>query len=449
MMTFKRKAYERLQAWMNEPKRKPLIIRGARQVGKTTLVNHFGQEYDQFIALNLEKERHRSLFETIPEVENLIAAIFLQFNRCRDGGRTLLFIDEIQESPKALQMLRYFHEETPDVDIIAAGSLLEFALDEVRSFPVGRVEQLALHPLNFEEFLGAIGETRALEALQTIPFPNHAFDRLHQLFLTYARIGGMPEIVADFAEHRDLTRLPRLFDALWQSFKDDVEKYAKGRTELNIIRHIIDTAPYAEKRITFGGFGQSNYKSREVGEAFRTLDRTRLIRLIYPTTNTKPPLVPNLTRKPRLQFLDTGLLNHAMGIQADLIALSDLADVPRGHTLEHIVFQELEAEHDSVAFKPAFWVRDKANSIAEVDLVFQKGKHLIPVEVKSGKAGKLKSLHQFMLQCDHDLGLRLLANHYSVEAAKINSERSFRLVNLPYFLASKVPAYARLQNYSS
>ena len=105
-MTFKRKAYERLQAWMNEPKRKPLIIRGARQVGKTTLVNHFGQEYDQFIALNLEKERHRSLFETIPEVENLIAAIFLQFNRSRDGGRTLLFIDEIQESPKALQMLR-------------------------------------------------------------------------------------------------------------------------------------------------------------------------------------------------------------------------------------------------------------------------------------------------------------------------------------------------------
>ncbi|MEZ4720487.1 MAG: AAA family ATPase [Flavobacteriales bacterium] len=441
-MGFNRKIINQLNSWKTKEDRKPLVIRGARQVGKTTVVTDFGKTFDHFISLNLEKPAHQRLFEGADSLEQIVNAIFLQSNTPRDNKPTLLFIDEIQESPTAIKQLRYFYEEFPSIHVIAAGSLLEFALKDVGSFPVGRVEQLVLHPFDFEEFLMALGHDAALGALNIIPFPDYAYNTLLQLFHTYTIIGGMPEVVKQYAKDGNMANLRPIYESLWQGYKDDVKKYAQNRTEQNVIRHIMDTAPGEKDRITFGGFGNSNYRSREVGEALRTLDKSRVIQLIYPTTATSAPITANLTRKPRLQFLDTGLLNFALGIQADMIALRDMTDFHRGKIIQHMVVQQFQAQHTAPSFHPSFWVRDKANSSAEVDLVFQQGQRVIPLEVKSGAQGKLKSLHQFMNECDHSMAMRMLANNYSLEQAKTREGKEFTLMNLPYFLAHKIPEYA-------
>src|SRR4030042_1201706 len=164
-MTFERNAYQSLLKWKGNKDRKPLIIRGARQVGKTTLVNHFAKEYTKYIYLNLEKKVDRQIFEKSDRIKDIVNAIFLKSNTQMDRQPTLLFLDEIQESPEAIQQLRYFYEEYPDLHVIAAGSLLEFVLKKVASFPVGRVQHMVLHPINFEEFLLATDKKNALKEL--------------------------------------------------------------------------------------------------------------------------------------------------------------------------------------------------------------------------------------------------------------------------------------------
>ncbi|MFN0214213.1 MAG: ATP-binding protein [Saprospiraceae bacterium] len=441
-MDFERKAYRRLLEWKNNPNRKPLIIRGARQVGKSTLVNQFSKEFRHFISLNMEKKAHQRFFESLQDVRQITEAVFLSTNTPKDDGAVLLFIDEIQESPRAIQMLRYFYEERPDIFVVAAGSLLEFALREVPSFPVGRVEQLVLHPFDFEEFLMAIGHTAALEALNRIPVELHAHDTLLELFHTYAAIGGMPEIVRQYINEQSMINLPHTYESLWQGYKDDVIKYARNPTERKVMQHVIYTAPQEKDRVSFEGFGHSNYKSREVGEALRSLDQARVLQLIYPSSSIRPPLETDFKKRSRLQFLDTGLLNHAMQLQADMIGLEDLNSLYKGRIVQHLVTQELMAQHDTPSYKPHFWVRENANSQAEVDLLHVHKQYVLPIEVKSGESGTLRSLHQFMEACGHPYAIRLLANRFSVSQVQTAQGTPFLLMNLPYYLGTKIPDYA-------
>ena len=206
---FKRLLLKDLHDWLHKPNRKPLILRGARQVGKTTLVSLFAEQFDQFIALNLERLEDKALFEQNYTIQELLEAIFFLQGKDRQQTNTLLFIDEIQNSSAAVAMLRYFHENYPTLPVIAAGSLLESLLDRHISFPVGRVEYLRVHPLTFEEFLIAVGEEQAATMLNQIPLPIFAHDKLLKLFHRYALIGGMPEIVQHYAATRDLTQLDR------------------------------------------------------------------------------------------------------------------------------------------------------------------------------------------------------------------------------------------------
>lgn len=270
-MNFKRHALSYLKEWRVRKNRKPLLLRGARQVGKTTLVNDFAEGYQHYIYLNLEKSSDKAVFETYDDVRKIVEALFLSNNISpKDEGTTLLFIDEIQELPSAIQSLRYFYEEVPSLNVIAAGSLLEFAMKDVKSFPVGRIEFLYLHPLNFHEYLDALQHTAALERLTAIPIKEVAHKTLLDLFHRYAIIGGMPEIVRTDIENNNLAELPKMYESIWGTYKNDVEKYATGANERRIIKHIMDTAPlYIDHRIKFQNFGNSNYKSREVGEAMR------------------------------------------------------------------------------------------------------------------------------------------------------------------------------------
>ena len=439
-MNIQRNAYQKLLEWKSSSNRKPLLLRGARQVGKTTLIREFSQEFGNYIELNLEKEVDRNLFRT-DDINKILNAAYLLKNIALSDKPTLLFIDEIQESPKAIQLLRYFYEEKPELYVVAAGSLLEFVLRKVPSFPVGRIEYLYLHPLNFEEYLGAIQHSGAKEALQTVPLPDYAHSVLLNLFHEYAIVGGMPEALSIYVKDKNIAGLAKTYNTLWQAYKDDIEKYSRNDTNKKIIRHIVETAPNEIDRIKFEGFGQSNYRSREVGEAMRSLDLARVIQLIYPTTSLSPPIIANLKKRPRLQFLDTGMLNNILLLQGEMIAVQDLNDFYRGKIIHHLVCQELISIHDDISYKPHFWVREEKDTNSEVDIVYRHEKYIIPIEVKSGKQGRLRSLHQFVERVNHPYAVRIYGGEFKIEKTKTPKGVSYFLMNLPYYLGTKIPEY--------
>lgn len=440
---FERHILQELKKWRTKNARKPLIIRGARQVGKTTVVRQFSGEFQGFLYVNLELPDDRKPFEDFSNIETLLQSLFFLKNKSlADRANTLVFIDEIQEVPDALQHLRYFYEEAPDIPVIAAGSMLESLFNPNISFPVGRVEYLVIQPASFGEFLGASGEAAALQQVLTVPVAAFAHDTLLKLFRMYCLIGGMPEIVAHYAAHKDLAALTPIYESLLVSYLDDVEKYAKGTSRIEYIRHAIRSS-FAEagKRIKFQNFGSSSYKSREMGEALRALEKALLIHLVYPQTSPVLPLLPDVSKSPRLHVLDTGMLNYFVGLQQELLGTTDLNNVYQGMVIEHIVGQELLARQYSALRGLAFWIREKTTSAAEVDYLFSYKGKLIPVEVKSGATGTLRSLAMFMDMAPHSMAVRLYAGELLLSAVTTPEGKTFNLLNLPYYLVSQIEKY--------
>lgn len=443
MNKFKRHIWSDLHSWKANEDRKPLILRGARQVGKTTIVRSLSKTYAHFIELNLEKQEDFELIENSKNVQELANALALKNEiSSNQFSKTLLFIDEIQESPKAIGFLRYFYEEIADLNVIAAGSLLEHALDKTKHFPVGRVNYLYLFPLNFQEYLEAKGKEMLLERMLKIPVDKVAHEILLKEFQIYCIIGGMPEIVANFVKNEDISLLPPIYESIWNTYKDDIVKYASGKSEENIIKHIVNSAPaLINQRIKFQNFGNSNYKSREISEAFKNLDDAKVIQIIYPCTNIEPPVIPDLKKSPRMQFLDTGILNFDLNIQADLLLMDDLSEAYKGALIPHIITQEIISLNTTDYQKPNFWVRDKTQSSAEVDLVVTHHNLLIPVEIKSGKTGSLKSLHQFVNKTNHPFAVRIYGGEFCIEETKTPEGKPYFLMNLPYYLGTLLNEY--------
>lgn len=440
---FPRAVDAKLKTWMDTTGRKPLILRGARQVGKTVAIKLFARHFDYFVNLNMDLPADAELFRRRLDIRDLHQAILLKHHISASAGKILLFLDEIQSCPEAVDSLRYFHEVLPEVFVIAAGSLLEIALHEKHiGFPVGRVAHLFMHPLAFREFLVATDAGPVIETFDTVPFPAYAHPELLRQFHRYALIGGMPEVVAEYAKNRDITALKPIYDSLLTSYLDDVPKYARNPTMTAILRHCIEAAPFvAGQRITLAGFGQSNYRSREVGEALRTLQRAMLLYLMYPSVGVDIPIMPDLKKSPRLQFLDTGLLNYFAGLQNDFFRYDDLHAIYKGRLAEHIVGQELLGLEPNTRKRQCFWVRDKSQSQAEVDFVIQYRGYVIPVEVKSGTAGTLRSLHEFVNRCPHGLAVRLYAGPLELHPARTPAGKCYQLLNVPYFLAAKIHEY--------
>lgn len=440
---FNRNNLLQLRIWAKESDRKPLVLRGARQTGKTSLVNIFSKEFDQYIYLNLEKEEDNKLFSVTTSFSQLLDAIFFLKNADRSSKKVLLFIDEIQNNPKAVAMLRYFYEEAKELFVIAAGSLLETLIDKNISFPVGRVDYLAVRPFSFEEFIEATGETKSLALILNLDVPIFAHDKIRELFQTYSIIGGMPEIVKDYCENRDFGRLRSIYERLLVSYLDDVEKYASNQTQTHVIRHIISSAfHYAGTRIAFEKFGHSQYRSREMGEAFRILEKTMLLQLMYPVSQTKLPIQEKTRLSPKLFMLDTGLVNHASGLQKALITSKLINENYPGKISEHIVGQQLLAFQSSVRSKLHFWVPDKPDTQAEVDYVVQFQDLLLPIEVKSGASGSLRSLHRFVDESPHDWAVRVYDGKFTVEDTTTVSGKKFRLINLPFYLVGQIEGIA-------
>ena len=239
-MEFKREIQSRLEEWRRSSRRKPLVLRGARQVGKTTVVNQFGRTFDNYIYLNLEDAEAAALFDLNVPLADLIPFFFAHCKKKRVEGTTLIFIDEIQNSAKAVARLRYFYEQLPEIFVIAAGSLLENLVDVKTSFPVGRVQYMALRPCSFREFLVAVGEGQLLPALADKVMSQAFHERLMLLFNQYVVTGGMPEVVQAFAETRDFASLGDVYETLLQGYRDDSEKYARGGKVSEVVRFILN-----------------------------------------------------------------------------------------------------------------------------------------------------------------------------------------------------------------
>ncbi|MFA6126301.1 MAG: AAA family ATPase [Bacteroidales bacterium] len=436
---FNRDIIGELKKWAEKANRKPLVIRGARQVGKTTAIEMFSKDFDQYISLNLEKASEKEIFEKEYPFPDLLTTLFLFARKKRHGGRTLVFIDEIQNSPKAVALLRYFYEEANDLHVITAGSLLESVMDRKISFPVGRVEYMAMRPCSFREFLFATDNHQLVEMLEKPEVPGFLHSQFLSWFKKYATIGGMPEVVNLYAQNADITALNEVYSCLIQSYSDDVEKYATSASQVQYIQHVIaNVFREGGTKITFEKFGNSGYRSREMREAFRIVEKTMLIKLVYPCTSAQIPIKPNLTRKPRLHLLDTGLINHSLKIMGELVFSGDISETHRGIIAEHIVGQELLSSGFSVGNDLGFWTREKAAATAEVDYVLPYKSKLIPIEVKSGSIGKLRSLHQFMESAPHTIAVRVYQGEYLVQKTKTASGKEFTLLNLPFYLVHRI-----------
>ncbi len=428
-----RNAFKYLEQWSESEDRKPLILRGARQVGKTTLVIEFARKYDVLLSLNLDKQDDKLLFERYTNLEELTDTIYRHCKQQKKAGRTLLFIDEIQNSPKAVALLRYFYEEMKQLHIICAGSLLEILIDKHISFPVGRVEYLAIRPCSFLEFLDGIGEDFDFDLVNTLN-ASSVHKRIMSSFTNFTIVGGMPAAISKYALKRDVLSLDNIYETLLNAYIDDVEKYARNESIAQIIRYILKNGwSFAAERITFERFGNSNYKSREVSEAFRTIEKAMLLELVYPVLSSQIPLLISTSHRPKLIWFDTGLVNYIAGVRESLFSVTDVMDAWRGRIAEHIVAQELLSMKWQVSANRQFWDRNKTQSSAEVDFVIQYKNWAIPIEVKSGHNAKLKSIHLFMEDAPHQTAIRVWSQPLSVDMVTTPNGKEFKLINVPFY----------------
>ncbi len=432
-----RQLMEELQRWSEKEHRKPLVLRGARQVGKTTLVDEFSKRYDVYIKLNLEQSADALIFSKSDNVKEIYQYLCVQRKVVVDPGkRTLLFIDEIQNEPKAVGLLRYFYEEMPWLHIIAAGSRLQTLIKQRVSFPVGRVEYLSLRPCSFLEYLGAMGEEALAGMIKNVDVPSVYHEMMLGHFNRYALVGGMPEALADYAQNGDVVRLAPIYRSLLDGYNEDVEKYARNDKQARVMRHLL-THGWAEagQTISFNRFGGSNYTSKEVHEALEVMEKAFLLNLDYPVTAVKAPAIPAQNRQPKLVWVDSGIMNFSVDIQTEYLQNSSLLDVWKGHAAEQIVAQELRVVLDrNYRNEQYYWVRDKKGSNAEVDFVWQGQSAILPIEVKSGTNAHLRSLHSFMSQPDApDVAIRVWPGEFGTDDVVSPTGHPFRLINLPFY----------------
>jgi predicted AAA+ superfamily ATPase len=436
-MIIQRNIESELLRWKNAENRKPVILRGARQVGKTFAVNQFAANFENFIDVNLERPRERELFENFNTGQELFERILLYKGLSANINNTLLFIDEIQHSADAIRALRYFYEDVNELNVIAAGSLLEvFSKQEGFSFPVGRVKNLYLYPVNFLEYLKAKNLPLA-EKFVSMDFvkdtTNH--DLLLRQFNEYAFVGGMPETLTTYLKTGSYSMLKEIYDAIFMGYLEDVEKYS-NLAKAKYLTHTIDRAPlYAGERITYEKFGESSYRSREIKEAFDVLERALIVYRARPSTSTRIPIIEKMRKAPKLFFLDVGLTNYRIGFKEFFNSKTSLDNVYQGKISEQVVAQEIISQRE-VYPSLNFWTREKG--AAEIDFLYPFKEFVIPIEVKSGKAGKLKSLIQFMEKSNHPYAVRIYSGRSRIDQIKLPSGKIFFLHSMPYYLLSRL-----------
>lgn len=436
-----------LLEWKNRYNRKPLILRGARQVGKTFAVQKFAKEhYSHFLKINLEQQKNlHSLFDSL-EPRQIVQELTALFQVPLMNEHSLLFIDEIQVAPKAIQALRYFYEELPELHVISAGSLLDHTLSDMQySMPVGRVEFAYMYPMSFYEFLVAIGENGLLQAIQSYQLNDTLSSVIHNRILEILRlyyfIGGMPEAVKYYVENRELSGIEQIHSDLISSIQYDFAKYGTRKQQESLIDVLNYAARNIGRKVVYAHVNK-NTTSQSIKDAFLKLEMSRIIHLVRQTKSTEVPLTQyqrNDVFKP--VFYDIGLVNHLAGIR--LVDIQNLITAHEGALAEQFVFQELISNNMIwKEFTPYYWLREAKNSNAEIDCIIQLQNKVFPVEIKAGKRGTLKSLHVYLAEKGKKTGIRFNADVPSIGlnlTAQVNLPDkdgiTYNLISLPIYLS--------------
>ncbi len=450
-MQIHRSELDLLLKWLNKPSRKPLVIRGARQVGKSTLVRQLAKVSDRFcLEFNFETKPELIDFFSSNDPKKIFKELATYIGKpTLSAETTLLFLDEIQAAPQLLAALRYFYEQFPELPVIAAGSLLDFVLEQPEfSMPVGRIEYFFLGPLSFEDFLRAMGETTWLDWLRAysiqdkVAIPTH--ERLIEYVKQYWLIGGMPEIVAHYSEHQDFSEANNLKLNILQTYQDDFHKYGRHK-QIPLLRRAFQTIPgLIGQTIKYSQIDR-DAKSSQVKEALEYLNLAKVIHLIYHSHANGLPLRAQIDTKTfKAIFLDIGLQCAALGLNHLAVTKApDWAWINRGSLAEQFIGQSFLTLSPSYHAPELFyWVREKAQAAAEVDYVWQWENQLIPIEVKAGKTGRLKSLHYFIKEKHWDLAFRFNTDLPSFLKTDVNlpNEKTihFRLLSMPFYLVGQL-----------
>ncbi len=410
----KRDILAALRQWKEDSGRRPLLLRGARQTGKTFVLNQFGDsDFQSRVTINFERNPELKEVFSSNAPREIIEKIALYTGKAVRPGQTLLFLDEIQECPPAIMALRYFHEEMPELHVVGAGSLLEFALNDANfRMPVGRVQFLYLRPLSFGEFLDALGH-QALRRHVADPaklpsLPETLHEKLLELLRKYLMLGGMPAVVRRYAEEGDLLKCQRMQHALIESFLGDFGKYAR-ESRHKYLRKVFNATPAQVGGKFVYAQVDREIKSRDLKEAVGLLEQAGIVSKVRLTSGAGLPLEAGASDDYyKLIFLDVGLLHALSGIHSETARESDFTAIYKGAVAEQFVGQEILAHAWPTQRQHLFyWARTEKGSSAEVDYLVEKDGRVVPVEVKSGPRGKLKSLSMFLQKHQSPLALKV------------------------------------------
>lgn len=399
-----------LSEWASRDTHKPVLLRGARQVGKSTAVKELSKKFDSFVEINFEKQpKYKILFDDDLDVKRIVPQISAIYGTSIKPGQTLLFLDEIQECPRAIMALRFFKEDMPELHVIAAGSLLEFALKELPTFGVGRIHSMFMYPMTFDEFLEANGQQLLIETRNEAsidnPLPEPIHNKLVDFLRTYMLVGGMPEAVKTWVEYHDYIRCQEVQDDIVVTYEDDFPKYKKNVDPTLLRRTLRSVAVQAGKKFVYTKVGL-DYKTAEVKKAVELLT---LAGILHPVTHTDANGLPLGSEEDKsyqkMLLLDTGLLlrllNMSLGDVSKLTtqiltaSATDLAN--KGPMAEMVVGLEmLHNMSPNIRHELYYWVRHAKNSQAEIDYIATYLQTVVPIEVKADTQGGMKSLWAFM-----------------------------------------------------
>ena len=437
-----RKSEEVLSNWIVKENRKPLVIRGARQVGKSTLVRQFvlGKGL-KLIEINCEQHplldvvfKGLNVTQILNELESLPGVSPID-------SQSVLFLDEVQATPHALAALRYFYEQRPEIPVIAAGSLLEFTLsDHSFSMPVGRIEFLHMVPMDFEEFLLACGETKLKETLSTFTLDHPMSELQHSRFLElqaqYFYVGGMPEAVREFSKEKKLAAARVIHENLLSTYKAYFSKYGLKQDLLLLNRLLNQAAQQVTKRVKYSRL-IPNEQSRIVRRLVDLLSHARLVSLVIHSDASDIPLRAEARDEVfKLLFLDVGLLNALLGLPWNSVSESAMS-VRDGSVAEQFIGQELIATHEHGNQTLFYWLRDRKTNNAEIDFLIMIDGKIVPVEVKAGKSGTLRSLWEFCSARSPKVAVRFDINRPSLQNFQHSGNRGI-LISLPLYAASQL-----------
>ena len=445
-----RRAESVLRRWFAEDRRKPLVIRGARQVGKTTLARRFAEAAGHAL-LEIDLERHADLDRIFASLDPDRIVSGIESRVDRRLGRAILFLDEIQAAPRALAALRYLYEQRPEIPVIAAGSLLEFTLaDHSFPMPVGRIEYLHLGPMAFSEFLAAVEPAlapRLADFDPESPPGDPTRERLSRRLREYLFVGGLPEAVLRYRETGSMEEVARVHRSVAGTYADDFAKYARN-ADLGRLRRLFPAiARSVGERVRYSRLDPES-RAEPTRRAVDRLVRARLCHRVTHSHCSRVPLGASaVERAYKLVFLDVGLMNHLSGVTPAMAA--EAGSVPlanEGRIAEQFVGQHLAAGDGSEPPGAWYWLRNARSGNAEVDYVVAEGDRIVPVEVKAGASGAMKSLRVFAAAKRPPLAVRFAMNRPSRETVRATArlggeprEVSFELLNLPLYAVESLP----------